>query len=92
MLFSASYVRYTLQYSLAIPCRTKAFSLDGLAALGNIIQNDSDDPEEQRKKIQAQQAGSNLGAILGLAIGAVAAAHEHSQEVLAEESTMEQKM
>ncbi len=63
--------------------------LHGLAALGNIIQNDSDDPEEQRKKIQAQQAGSDLGAVLGLAIGAVVAAHERSQEAPTEESVEE---
>ncbi len=62
------------------------------AHLSQLIDGDSDDPEEQRKRIQAQQAGSNLGAVLGLAVGAVAAAHEHSQEVPAEESTMEQKM
>lgn len=63
--------------------------LHGLAALGNIIQNDSDDPEEQRKRIQAQQAGADLGAVLGLAIGAAVAAYEHSQEAPMEESVEE---
>ena len=33
--------------------------------------DDSDDPEEQKRKYEAQQAGSNVGAILGLAISAI---------------------
>ena len=35
-----------------------------------MIEDDSEDPEERRKRIQAEQAGSNVGTILGLAIGA----------------------
>ncbi len=62
--------------------------LHGLAALGNLIENDSDDPEERRKKIQAQQVGSDLGAVLGLAIGAVAAMSEHNEKTV-EEATEE---
>ncbi len=45
--------------------------LHGLAALGGLIENDSEDPDERRKRIEAEQAGSNVGTILGLAIGAV---------------------
>ena len=48
--------------------------LRGLAAAGSLIENDSEDPEERRKRIEAEQAGSNVGAILGLAIGAALAA------------------
>ena len=31
---------------------------------------ESDDPEERRRQIEAEQAGANLGAVLGLAFGA----------------------
>jgi hypothetical protein len=36
-------------------------------------EDDSDDPEEQKRKYEAQQAGSNVGAIIGLTIGAIEA-------------------
>lgn len=43
-----------------------------MSALGQLTEDDdSDDPEEQKRKYEAQQAGSNVGAILGLAIGAI---------------------
>ena len=35
-----------------------------------MIEDDSEDPEERQKRIQAEQAGSNVGTLLGLAIGA----------------------
>lgn len=47
--------------------------LSGLAALGGLIEDDSEDPDERRKRIEAEQAGSNVGTILGLAIGAAMA-------------------
>ncbi len=56
---------------------------DGLrsaAALGQLIDNDSDDPEEQRKKIEAQQAASNLGAVIGIATGIIGALTEKEKE------------
>ena len=56
---------------------------DGLrsaAALGQLIDNDSDDPEEQRKKIEAQQAASNLGAVIGIAAGIIGALTEKENE------------
>ena len=51
--------------------------LRGLASAGRLIEDDSEDPEERRKRIEAEQAGSNVGAILGLAIGAAMALTEH---------------
>ena len=45
--------------------------LCGLASAGRLIEDDSEDPDERRKRIEAEQAGSNVGTILGLAIGAV---------------------
>ena len=34
------------------------------------MEGNSDDPEERRRRMEADQAASNVGAILGLAIGA----------------------
>lgn len=45
--------------------------LRGLASAGRLIEDDSEDPDERRKRIEAEQAGSNVGTLLGLAIGAV---------------------
>lgn len=43
-----------------------------MSALGRLTEeDDSDDPEEQKRKYEAQQAGSNVGAIIGLTIGAI---------------------
>ena len=55
---------------------TLGAGLRGLASAGRLIEDDSEDPEERRKRIQAEQAGSNVGAILGLAIGAAMALTE----------------
>lgn len=49
---------------------TLGAGLRGLASAGRLIEDDSEDPEERRKRIQAEQAGSNVGTLLGLAIGA----------------------
>ena len=54
--------------------------LSGLAALGGLIEDDSEDPDEHRKRIEAEQAGSNVGTILGLAIGAAMALAENKTE------------
>lgn len=55
---------------------TVGAGLRGLASAGRLIEDDSEDPEERQKRIQAEQAGSNVGAILGLAIGAAMALTE----------------
>lgn len=38
-----------------------------------------EDPEERRRRIEAEQAGSNLGTVLGLAIGAAMALTEEEE-------------
>lgn len=38
---------------------------------------DSDDSEEQRRKMEAKVAAQNLGAVIGLVAGTVIAANEH---------------
>ena len=54
--------------------------LRGLAAIGQII-DDGEEPEERRKRMEAEQNGSDLGAALGFAIGAVMALTEEQEEV-----------
>ena len=54
--------------------------LRGLASAGRLIEDDSEDPDERRKRIEAEQAGSNVGTILGLAIGAAMALTENKTE------------
>ena len=55
---------------------TLGAGLRGLASAGRLIEDDSEDPEERQKRIQAEQAGTNVGTILGLAIGAAMALTE----------------
>ena len=50
--------------------------LRGLASAGRLIEDDSEDSEQRRKRMEAEQAGSNVGTILGLAIGAAMALTE----------------
>ena len=53
-----------------------------MSALGRLTEDeDSDDPEEQKRKHEAQQAGSNVGAVLGLAIGAIEAFTRNNQSL-----------
>lgn len=59
--------------------------LHGLAALADMMETDSDDPEERRKKLEAQQAGFNLGAVIGLAVGAAMALNTDREDVIHEE-------
>jgi fucose permease len=40
------------------------------------MEGNSDDPEERRRRMEANQAASNVGAILGLAIGTAMALTE----------------
>ena len=39
-------------------------------AVSKIVDNDSEDPDERRKRIEAEENGSSLGTLLGLGIGA----------------------
>ena len=57
--------------------------------------DDGEDSEERRKRMEAEQTGSNLGAALGLAIGTVMALTEEQEEVneyYVEEETWQQTM
>ena len=39
-----------------------------MAAVAELFEGDSDDPEEQRRRMEARQAAENVGALLALAI------------------------
>lgn len=52
-----------------------------MSALGRLTEEDSDDPEEQKRKYEAQQAADNVGAVLGLAIGAIEAFTRNNQSL-----------
>ena len=42
---------------------------------------DSDDPDEQKRKYEASQSASNVGTILGLTIGAIEAMTQNNQSL-----------
>ena len=51
-----------------------------MSALGRLADNDdSDDLEEQKRKYEAQQAADNVGAVLGLTIGAIESLTQNNQ-------------
>lgn len=45
-----------------------AAGLDAVASLAELFEGDSDDPEEQRRRMEARQAAENVGVLLALAI------------------------
>ena len=53
-----------------------------MSALGRLTEDeDSDDPEEQKRKYEASQSASNVGAIIGLTIGAIEAFTQKNQSL-----------
>ena len=61
-------------------------------AVSKIIDNDSEAPDERRKRIEAEENGSALGSVLGLGIGLVTNLTAGSQdETLEQESDYEQE-
>ena len=53
-----------------------------MSALGRLTEeDDSDDPEEQKRKYEAQQAANNVGAIIGLTIGAIESYIQNNQSL-----------
>jgi len=49
------------------------------------VEAESDDPEERKRKQEARQAASNLGAVIGLTVGAVMELKREEQEALEQE-------
>lgn len=64
----------------SVGSRTVGIGLRGVLEAGSIIDSTSEDPEERRKRIEAKENASNLGAIIGLAVGVIAAASDDSTE------------
>ena len=65
---------------------TVAADLRGILEAGSIIDGTAEDPEEHRKRIEAQENASNLGAIIGLAVGILTAAADSEEDMTAEEN------
>ncbi|MBR3973183.1 MAG: hypothetical protein IKJ99_04440 [Oscillospiraceae bacterium] len=56
--------------------------LRAVSALGRLTEDDdSDDPEEQKRKYEANQAAANVGTVLGLAIGAIETFSQNNQSL-----------
>ena len=49
-------------------------------SVSKIVDNDSEDPDERRKRIEAEENGSALGTVLGLGIGMIANAVDETPE------------
>lgn len=63
-----------------------AAGLRGILEAGSIIDGTAEDPEERRKRIEAQENASNLGAVNGLAVGILTAAADSEEDMTAEEN------
>lgn len=63
-----------------------ATGLRGILEAGCIIDGTAEDPEERRKRIEAQGNASNLGAVIGLAVGILSAAADSEEDIPAEEN------
>ena len=63
-----------------------AAGLRGILEAGSIIDDTSEDPEERRKRIEAQENASNLGAVIGLAVGILTAAADSEEDMTDEEN------
>ena len=62
--------------------------LSGLAAAGALLDNDSKDAEEKRRRMEAKMEGENIGVLLGLAAGAVIALTQKEEQQNDEQQTM----
>ena len=63
-----------------------AAGLRGILEVGSIIDGTAEDPEERRKRIEAQENASNLGAVIGLAVGILTAAADSEEDMTDEEN------
>lgn len=63
-----------------------AAGLHGILEAGSIIDGTGEDLEERRKRIEAQENASNLGTVIGLAVGILTAAADSEEDMTAEEN------
>lgn len=76
--------------SVSLHCAPLHPDLHGLLAFGQLINDDSEDEEERHRRIEAEEAGSNLGAAIGLAAGLISAALDDETDDLPAELEAEQ--
>lgn len=62
--------------------------LSGLAAVGSLLDDDSEDAEEKRRRMEAKMEGENIGVLLGLAAGAAIALAQKEKPQNDEQQTM----
>ena len=62
--------------------------LSGLAAVGSLLDDDSEDAEEKRRRMEAKMEGENIGVLLGLAAGAAVALAQKEERQNDEQQTM----
>lgn len=68
--------------------------LGGVSALSRLMDNDSDNPEEQKRRREAAQVATNAGAILGLAMSVISALSKENKSLtwtLDEKQTIEEE-
>ena len=63
----------------------------GLATLGLLLDEESGDAEEQRRRIEAKIAAENFGAVVGFAAGAALAVKEKLDEQAMREEQKKQQ-
>lgn len=54
--------------------------LSGLAAVGSLLDDDSEDAEEKRRRMEAKMEGENIGVLLGLTAGAAIALTQKEEQ------------
>ena len=62
--------------------------LSGLAAVDSLLDDDSEDAEEKRRRMEAKMEGENIGVLLGLAAGAAIALTQKEEQQNDEQQTM----
>lgn len=65
--------------------------LRGAAALGRVADTESDDLEERKRKQEAQQAASNLGAVIGLTAALVGTLQAENKKQKQEEARIQEE-
>ena len=62
--------------------------LSGLAAVGSLLDDDSEDAEEKRRRMEAKMEGENIGVLLALAAGTAIALTQKEEQQNDEQQTM----
>ena len=83
----ASFLHHDYEHSSSYRCSDKKCSHSFFVwKSAAVIDSTAEDPEERRKCIEAQENASNLGAVIGLAVGIPSAAADREEDMTAEEN------